>query len=119
MKCESSPAVAEAHANIARLQAESRKAKEALGSASRGIQIAKQQAAGTLVTGGSFKMLPLEEAVDAERLARLRVEATERALSAAWTSLRAAKQEARRQFVPASLFGVFDLLGALARDSFS
>ena len=31
VKCESSPAVAEAHANIARLQAESRKAKEALG----------------------------------------------------------------------------------------
>ena len=97
---ESSPAVAEAHANIARLQAESWKAKAALGTASRGVQIAKQKVAGTLVTGGTFTVLPLEEAVDREKVARLRCGATDDALSETWSHLREAKREARRDVVP-------------------
>ena len=99
-QAESSPAVAEARANVKRLQAEMTTAKDALGSALRGIQIAKQKVAGTLVTGGSFDVLSLEEAVEKEKVAHLRVGATEEALSTAWTHLREAKKEARRDVVP-------------------
>lgn len=99
-QAESSPALIEAQANVARLQAKVREAKEALGGASRGIQIAKHAVAGTLVDGGTADVLSLEEAVDKEKAARLMCEALEEALSAAWSRLRVAKQEARRDVVP-------------------
>ena len=98
---ESAPAVAEAHANIARLQAKAREAKKALASAETGIQIAKHAVAGTLVDGGTADVLSLEEAVDKEKAARLMCEAIEEALSAAWSRLREAKQASRRDVVPA------------------
>lgn len=100
-QAESSPALIEARANIARLQAEARDAKKALASAETGIQIAKHAVAGTLVDGGTADVLSLEEAVDKEKAARLMCEALEEALSAAWSRLREARQEGRRGFVPA------------------
>ena len=99
-QAESSPALIEAQANVSRLQAKVREAKEALGGASRGIQIAKHAVAGTLVDGGTADVLSLEDAVEREKTARLLFEATEEALSDAWSRLREAKQEARRDVVP-------------------
>ena len=99
-QAESSPAVVEAHANVSRLQAEMTTAKEALGSATRGIQIARHAVAGTLVDGSSADVLSLEAAVAKAEAARLRVEATEEALSATWKRLELAKKEARRGVVP-------------------
>ena len=99
-RAESSPAVVAASADVARLQREMATAQEALGSASRGIQIAKEKVAGTLVSSGSYDVLPLEEAVNKESTARLRVEATEQALSVTWSRLEEAKLSARRDVVP-------------------
>ena len=99
-QAESSPALIEAQANVARLQAKVREAKEALGGASRGIQIAKHAVAGTLVDGGTADVLSLEDAVEKEKTARLLFEATQEALSDAWSRLREAKREARRDVVP-------------------
>ena len=99
-QAESSPALIEAQANVARLQAKVRETKEALGGASRGIQIAKHAVAGTLVDGGTADVLSLEDAVERERTARLLFEATEEALSDVWSRLREAKKDARRDVLP-------------------
>ena len=94
------PVIAEASADVTRLQAEVRKARDKLDSALRGIQIAKEKAAGTLVTGGSVNVLSLEEAVEKEKTARLWFETTEQALTASWALLKEVRREARRDVVP-------------------